>query len=170
MAVGIGELEAPTAAIGEYHSQPAPAGGDGGAGERLDTGDLRVALGYPVRQIAGHRHHAVLGQRDLGDGRLLERPVDVLEQRGLEPVAADGDHQLAGVVVEQQPRAVHAGQVAQRGAEGVVEAPSAGVGLAVELAQQLDDHIQRVGARRGRHVGVVPVRRAEATVAAPAQW
>ena len=168
VALGVGQIEADPAAVGEHDAEPAPARRDRRARERLDPGDVGVALGYPAAEVAGHRDHAVLGERDLRDRGLLERAVDVGQQEGLHAVAPDRHHELARVVVEQQARTLHAGEVAQGGAKTVVETGAAGPGVAVELAKELDDHVERVGARRDRHHLVQPTQ-LEVTAAAPAR-
>ena len=152
VALGLRELEAGAAAVGEDHPQPAPARGDRRAGEVLDAGHVRVARGHPALEVAGGLHHAVLRQRHLRDRGLLERAVDAAQQIRPRSRGCPRHHELARLVVEQQAGALHARHVAQRHAEPVVEAGAAGAGVAVELAQQLDDHVERVRARRGRHV------------------
>jgi hypothetical protein len=145
--LGVCQLEASAAAVREDHAQPAPGSRHWHAAERLDAADPRVALRHPARQVAGHFDHAVLGQRHLGDRGLLERPVELGEEPGVQAVAAHDHHELARVVVEQQPGAVHRAQPAAGLAEPVVElAPR--LGRAVERSQELDDHVERVRARR----------------------
>ena len=62
-------------------------------------------------------------------------------------MAAHDDDELPGVVVEQEEGALHRAEPAARLAQPVVEvAPR--LGRAVERAQELDDHVERVGARR----------------------
>ena len=80
VALRLGQLEAAPAAVGEDHAQPAPAGRDRRAGQRLDAREVpRSAPGTQRRQVAAHLDHAVLGEGDLGDRRLLERAVDVAQ-------------------------------------------------------------------------------------------
>jgi len=50
------------------------------------------------------------------------------------------------VVVEEEPRALHRGELAERGAEAIVEL--AGVGRGVDLGDQLDQNVDRVGTQR----------------------
>jgi hypothetical protein len=147
VALGIAQLEAGAATVGEDHPEPAPGGRHRHAAERLDPAETGVALRHPAADVAADLDHAVLGQRHLGDRRLLERAVHLGEQAALDAVAADDHDELARVVVEQQPGAVHPAEPAAGLAELVVER-GAGLGGAVERAEQVDDHVERVRARR----------------------
>jgi hypothetical protein len=62
-------------------------------------------------------------------------------------VAAHDHHELARVVVEQEACALHRAEPAARLAQPVVEL-AARLSRAVERAQQLDDHVERVRALR----------------------
>jgi hypothetical protein len=148
VALVVRELEAGAMAVGEDHAEPAPARGHRCAGERLDAAQPCVAPGDPALEVARDLHDPVLGQGTLRDRRLLERPVDLSEQARLEAVAPHRHNELARVVVEQQPRALHSGHAAARLAEAVVEVAAGGTVRAVHGAEQLDDHVERVGARR----------------------
>ena len=143
----VGELEAGAAAVGEDHAEPAAAGRHRHAGERRHAAEVRVALGHPALEVARDLHHAVLGERDLRDRRLLERAVHLCEQVRLETVAAHRHDKLAGVVVEQQAGALHRRHAAARLAEAVVElAPGGDTLLPIQGAEQLHDHVECVRA------------------------
>ena len=147
VALLVGELEAGAAAVAEDHAEPAAAGRHRHAGERLHAAEARVALRHPALQVAGHLHHAVLGESHLRDRRLLERAVHLCKQARLETVAAHRHDELTGVVVEQQPGALHRRHAAARLAEAVVElAPRGHALLSVERAEQLHDHVECVRA------------------------
>ena len=148
-ALVVVQLERLAAAVREDHAEPAAAGRHGGARERGQLGEVGVAGRHPALEVIGHLHHPVLGEGHLGDRRLLEAPVHAREQVRVEPVAAHGDHEPARLVVEHQPGAPHRRLAAERLAEAVVEAAAAGPRALVELGDQLDDHVERVGAREG---------------------
>ena len=54
-AARVGQVERPAAAVGEDHAQPAPAGRHRRAGERGEPGELRVARGDLMREVARRR-------------------------------------------------------------------------------------------------------------------
>ena len=134
------------AAVGEDHAEPAARRGHRHAAQRLDAAQARVALGHPARELARHLDHAILGQRNLRDRRLLERAVHLGQEAGLDSVAPHHDHELARVVVEQQARAVHRAEPAAGLAEAVVEL-AARLRGPVERTEEPDDHVERIRAR-----------------------
>ena len=168
----VGELELLAPAVGEDHSQGAPAGGHGGARERGELVEVRVARRHPLLQALGDLHHAVLRQRHLRDRRLLEAAVYAGQQVGIESVAPHGHHEPAALVVEHQPGASHRRLPAERHAEPVVEALAVRSRPLVHAGDELDDHVEGIGARRGRGVGhafFVPTGRAAGYAGAPAR-
>jgi hypothetical protein len=112
VALGVRELEARSAAVGEDHPEPAAGGRHGHAAERLDSAEPRVALRHPAGEVARDLHNPVLRQRDLRDRCLLERSVYLREQPRLDAMASDHDHELARVVVQEEARALHPAEAA----------------------------------------------------------
>ena len=138
-----GELEAAAAAVGEDHPEPAAAGRDRRAGDRGDPGEARVARRHLALEVLRGGDHPVLGQRALSDRRLVERALDLAEQRLVDAVRADRAHRAGRGVVEQQPGALHRRQPAERLADVVVEL--AGLGRGVELGDQAGEDLDRLG-------------------------
>ena len=136
------------AAVGEDHAEPAPAGRRRRAGERRrPRRSARSAPGTSLSRCSDDLDDAILAKRALRDRRLLERPVDLVQQPRLDAVAADGHHELAHVVVEEQPArapSTSAGRAPRRGGRRTRGPRMRPV---VQAGQQLDEHIQRVGAR-----------------------
>ena len=108
---------------------------------------LRVARRHLALQPLGGRDHPVLGQRALGDRRLVERPLDVGHHRLVDAVGTDRAHRPAAGVVEQQPGALERGQPAERLAYVVVEL-AGDVGRPVELGDQVGENLDRLGVGR----------------------
>ena len=92
------------------------------------------------------------------------------------PWLPTGHHELARVVVEQQPARSIDVEAAERLAEAVVEVEPGGPVVAVQLAEQLDDHVERVRTRSDATSSIYPlpvpggaVRPSEATAEASAR-
>jgi hypothetical protein len=98
----------------------------------------------------GDRDHPVLGQRPLGDRRLVECPLDLAEQSLVDPVRADRAHRPRRRVVEQRAGSLHRGQPAERLAGVVVEL--AGLGRLVELGDQAGEDLDCLWVCGYRHL------------------
>ena len=125
------------AGVGEDDPEPAPAGGDRAAGQRRDPGEARVAGRQLAQQLAGD--DAVLGERPQRDRALVERALDLADQRLVDPVRADRADGARRRVVEEDPGALHPRQPAERLADVVVEL--AGLGRRVELGDQAGEDL-----------------------------
>ena len=87
-------------------------------------------------------------QRLLRDRSLVQVPNEVAQERGLDSVCADCPDGLVGLVVEQQGGAAEAGEPADGSAEAVVELGGRDR-AGVVLAEQFDEHVDRLIARGG---------------------
>ena len=96
--------------------------------------------------MLGRLDDAVLGERALGDRRLVEGPLDAREQARIDTVAADGADQSQRRVVEVEAGAAHRREAAERLAEPVVELTRPG--RRVDLGEQSDHDVDGVGAKR----------------------
>ena len=150
VALLLGELEAGAAAVGEDHAQPAPAGRDRRAGERLDTAQQArsgAAPSAPARRSPRPRGPRPGPPGRWASPRACRRPrrTDRAPPRGCPPAPPVGAHRRRAAGRPAQRR-----EAADRGAEAVVDAPvgRSGRRRGVQLRQQLDDHVEGVGAQR----------------------
>ena len=136
------------AAVGEDHAEPAPAGRHRRAGERGELGEARVARRAPTpRAVARPATTRSSSQRRLGDRRLLEAAVDVRRAarrraRGCPPAPRAGAPRRRASA--RRASSTPAGRAPRRAGRRTA---AVGPRALVELGDQLDDHVERVGAR-----------------------
>ena len=154
VALAVGELEAPAAAVGADHAVGAAGGAQRRAHERRDPEHLGVLRRHRLLDPLGDDHHLVLEQRALRDRRVDERRAQRRELRERRPVRADRADPAARGVGHEDRRAAHRRQPADRLADPVVELGRRRLG--VDVGEQLDEHLERLDAReqrRGRTSG-----------------
>ena len=149
--------EGPAAMVGRVDHPELSAGRHRRAGDR---GQVRQpgARRQPALELVGDLHHAILGQRDLGDLGLLERSVHLREQAGVDAVAAHRHHELAVVVVEQQPGAAHRSLPASAPRRGGRRSRGGGNPRPASRVARRSRRARRSAAKgRVRHLRVVPL-------------
>ena len=142
VALTVGELEAPTAAVRADHAVGAARGAHRGAHERRDPQHLRVVGRYRLLDSLRDHDHLVLEQRALRDRSVDERRAQRRELRERRAVCSDRADPPSCSVRHEDRRAAHRRQPADRLADAVVELSRGGLG--VDLRQQLGEHLERL--------------------------